>query len=177
MSLLSLTLTKAPAKLRNLNTRTEKQGKKVFVPAADLKFELNSAAAILDAFSPTLLNQFFDSAQTLDLAGGMALRENNIVYPVSHSGEMNECEIVISNGVAAVMTLKDAKVNSFKITPIKGGSVKLEFRVQCRPDEAQAGRLYMLQESDIELSITPPTLADIEKAAAELKAKKASGKK
>lgn len=172
MSLLRLTLAKAPAKLKHLNTRTEKQGKKGFVPAADLRFELNSSADILASFSPTLKDQFFDSAQTLDLAGGMALRENNIVYPVSHSGEMSECGVIIGNGVAAVMELNDAKVNAFKITPIKGGSVKLEFRIQCRPDEKQAGALYMMQESEIELSIEPPSLADIEKRAAEGKGKK-----
>lgn len=171
MSLLRLSLTKAPATLKHLNTRTEKKGKE-FTPAADLQFSFSGSADILEIFSPTLKSQLFDERQTLDLAGGMALRENNIEYPLSHTGEMFECVVKIANGIGAEMQFDDAKVNKFRITPVKGGSVMLGFRVQCKPDEAQAGRLYMLQETQIELTIEPPSEADIEKAA-----EKAAGKK
>lgn len=49
----------------------------------------------------------------------------------------------------------------------EGGTVQLTFRVRCKPDEKQAGRIYTLQQRELEITLTPPAdgQMDMEKAA------------
>lgn len=153
--LLRLILTDVTCQLTHLNTRSEKLGPKEYQPAADLKLEAIVPGETLDSFNPALLDQLFKR----DLASPVP-RDSGIVYPISHDGEMHECEVVIANGVDNVMKFQDSKVNNFHLTPMKGGFVKMTFRVQCHPKNKEAGELYGLQMKTVTISVTPPPVKE-----------------
>ena len=162
--MLRLELSKCTATLESVNLRTEKHGPDK-VPAADLKISAAQSADVLANFSPTLKSFLFHTEGTLDLAGGMALRDPHLGYPLSRDEEMTGATVEIGYGPGEPMAFGDAKVNAFKLTPKDGGSVIVGFRVQCRPTPEQVAKLYTLQETGIELSLTPaelPTMGDDE---------------
>ena len=162
--MLALELTNCTATLENVNLRTEKSGPDK-VPAADLKISAAQSADVLAHFSPTLKNFLFHTEGTLDLAGGFALRDPHLGYPLSRDEEMTGATVEIGYGPGEPMAFEDAKVNAFKLTPMEGGTVVLGFRVQCRPTPEQVAKLYTLQETGIELSLTPaelPTMPESE---------------
>ena len=51
------------------------------------------------------------------------------------------------------MVLKPVKVNDFKFTPLDGGTVEFHMRVQYHPEERQAGKLAMLVQQEVEVSL------------------------
>lgn len=153
----SLDLTEASGTLDNLNCRTEKAGNEKF-PAADLRLTVPQSADVLAHFSPTLKHFLFDENGPRDLADGLALRDPHMQYPLARDEEMTGAEVSIAYGVGKPLTFTDCKVNAFRITPMEGGSVVLAFRVQCRPDEKQIGKLYQLQEQAITVTIVPAEL-------------------
>jgi hypothetical protein len=155
--MLEFRLSKAPATLENFNSRTEKSGPDK-IPAADLKVSCPQPADTLQFFSPTLKSMLFDEKAPKDLAEGMPLRDPHMVYPLARDEEMTGATVEIDYGVGEPMVFQDCKVNSFRLTPWAGGTVIIGFRVQCRPDEKQAGRLFMLQELAITVTVTPPEL-------------------
>ena len=162
--MLSLELSKASATLESVNLRTEKCGPDK-VPAADLKISAAQSADVLAHFSPTLKSFLFNTEGTLDLAGGMALRDPHLGYPLSRDEEMTGATVEIGYGPGEPMAFEGAKVNAFKLTPMEGGSVIVGFRVQCRPTPEQVAKLYTLQETGIELSLEPaelPTMGEKE---------------
>ena len=163
--MLRLELSKATATLESVNLRTEKHGQDK-VPAADLKISAAQSADVLANFSPTLKNFLFHTEGTLDLAGGFALRDPHLGYPLSRDEEMTGAKVSIGYGVGDPMAFDDAKINTFKLTPMDGGTVVVGFRVQCRPTPEQVAKLYTLQETGIEFTLEPaelPTLPDAEK--------------
>ncbi len=158
------TLSKSTATLESLNLRTEKNGPDK-VPAADLKISAPQSADVLAHFSPTLKNFLFHTEGTLDLAGGFALRDGHLCYPLARDEEMTGATVEIGYGPGAPIAFQDAKVNAFRLTPIDGGSVIVGFRVQCKPTPEQVAKLYTLQETGIELSVIPaelPTMGEKE---------------
>ncbi len=161
--MLEFSLTKAAATLESLNLRTEKCGPDK-VPAADLKISCAQSADVLAHFSPTLKAFLFHTEGTLDLAGGFALRDPHLGYPLSRDEEMTGATVEIGYGPGEPMVFQDAKVNAFKLTPMDGGSVIVGFRVQCRPTPEQVARLYQLQETGIELSVIPAELPTMPEA-------------
>ncbi len=153
----ALDLSNVPAVLANFNARTEKSGPDE-VPAADLELVVNQSADVLAHFAPSLRSYLFDD-KSLDLADGAALRYPSMHYPIQFDREMTGASVAIDYGTGKPMEFEDCKVNKFRITPIAGGSVQLGIRVQCKPDEKQAGKLYMMQGSkSVNLTITPAEL-------------------
>src|SRR4051812_18525448 len=157
-------LTKATATFENFNPRVEKDGPDK-VPAADLKISVAQSADVLAFFSPTLKAFYFDEKGPRDLAEGMPLRDPHAVYPHARDEELTGATVTIDFGVGQPMVFQDAKVNQFRLEPMNGGAVVVDFRVQCRPNEAQAGKLYLLQETGITISVVPPALPTIKEAA------------
>ena len=158
--MLRLELAKASATLESVNLRTEKHGPDK-IPAADLKVSVAQAADVLANFSPTLKNFLFHTEGTLDLAGGFALRDPHLGYPLSRDEEMTGATVKIGYGPGDPQVFADAKVNAFKLTPMDGGSVIVGFRVQCRPTPEQIAKLYTLQETGIELWLEPAELPSL----------------
>lgn len=158
--MLRLELSKCTATLESVNLRTEKCGPDK-VPAADLKISAAQSADVLANFSPTLKNFLFHTEGTLDLAGGFALRDPHMQFPIGRDEEMTGATVSIGYGPGEPMAFEDAKVNAFKLTPMEGGSVIVGFRVQCRPTPDQVAKLYTLQETGIELSLEPAELPSL----------------
>src|SRR5574343_65612 len=98
------------------------------VPAADPKISVPESADVLAHFSPTLKAFLFDEEGPKDLAEGMRLRDPHLGYPLSRDEEMT------------------------------GATVKIGFRVQCRPTPEQVAKLYQLQESGVEFTLEPMPL-------------------
>jgi hypothetical protein len=163
--MLQLELQKATATFENFNPRVEKDGPDK-VPAADLKISAPQPADVLAHFSPTLKAFYFDEKGPRDLAEGMPLRDPHAVYPHARDEEMTGATVTIDFGVGEPMVFQDAKINTFRLTPMAGGSVIVSFRVQCRPDERQAGKLYLLQETGITISVEPAELPELNRNAA-----------
>lgn len=153
-------LVNVSATLQNFNPRTEKIGTDR-IPAADLEISCARDAGILAAFSPTLKHMLFDEGAPRDLAEGIQLRDKHMVYPLSRDEEIVGATVTIDFGIKSPMVFSDCKVNKFRLTPYDGGSVIVAFRVQCKPDEKQAGKLYTLQDQPITLTITPPTASEM----------------
>lgn len=150
-------LERATATLENLNCRTEKNGPDK-VPAADLKISVTGSADLLAFFSPTLKAMLFNDKGPKDLADGLPLRDTHFVFPLARDEEMVGATVSLDFGIGKPMVFEEAKVNQFRITPMEGGSVIVGFRVQCRPDEKQIGRLYQLQEQAVTIGVDPPEL-------------------
>ncbi len=162
--MLELELTKVTATLENLNLRTEKAGPDK-IPAADLKITCAQSADVLAHFSPLLKTFLFDVDGPKDLADGISVRDPHLGYPLSRDEEMTGATVQIGFGVGDPMAFEDCKVNSFRLTPMEGGSVVLGMRVQCRPTPEQVGKLYQLQETGIELTLEPMELPAMGEAA------------
>lgn len=162
--MLNLKFDKATATLENINLRTEKIGPDK-LPAADLKITCAQSADVLAYFSPTLKSFLFDVNGPKDLADGISVRDPHLGYPLSRDEEMTGATVQIGFGVGAPMTFEECKVNSFRLTPMEGGSVVLGMRVQCRPTPEQVGKLYQLQETGIELTLEPMELPAMGEAA------------
>lgn len=158
-------LAKASATLENLNPRMEKHGGEK-VPACTLKLSLATSADILAHFSPNLRAFLFNEDAPRDLAGGIVVRDHHMGYPLNRDEEMTGAKVTIDYGVSEKMIFQDCKVDDFKLTPRDGGSVIVGFRVACRPDESQIGKLYLLQEAAITLDVDPPEAPEMMKDAA-----------
>lgn len=154
-------LSKATATLENFNPRAEKNGPDK-VPAADLKFLVNMGPEALNFFSPTLADFVFDRNGPRDLADGMPLRDPHMVYPLVRDEEMTGATVLVDYGVAKPMEFADVKVNQFRLTPQEGGTTGVSFRVQCKPDEKQAGKLYIMQEQGVTITIVPAELPEMD---------------
>jgi hypothetical protein len=159
----ALELDKASATLENLNPRMEKHGDEK-VPACTLKFSTAKGAELLAYFSATLRAHLFETKA--DLAGEvLQVRYPHLDYPLSLNEEMTGARISIDYGVSKPMEFEDCKVDDFRITPKDGGSVILSFRVACKPDEKQIGKLYLMQEQAVTVTLAPAELPEMEKAA------------
>ncbi len=164
--MLKLELTKANATLENLNPRMEKHGPDK-VPAATLKFSTATGADVLAFFSPTLRAFLFDTEGPKDLADGVRVRDPHLGYPLTLDHEMSGAHITIDYGVGDnAIVFDECQVDDFRITPMDGGSVILTFRVHCVPDEKQIGRLYLLQEQAVTITLDPAELPEAGKIAA-----------
>src|SRR3990167_5805649 len=83
------------------------------------------------------------------------LRFQKMVQPIRFSEEMIGATVKINKGAGRPFSLKDAKVNDFQVTCREGGTIELRFRIQCHPDETQAGKLYAMIKHEVRITIEP----------------------
>lgn len=161
--MLRLEFDRVTATLENVNLRTEKVGPDK-VGAVDLKLSVPSRADVLAYFSPTLKAFLFDE-KSVDLIGGMALRDSHLQYPLVRDDEMTGAGITVDYGVGDPMVFEDVRVNQFRITPVEGGSVIIGMRVQLRPSPEQVAKFFTMLEQGVTLTLTPAELPSMEAAA------------
>jgi len=152
--MLKLELTEVVATLANFNARTEKNGSDR-VPAASLKFSCNQPPDVLAHFAESLKGTLFTTDK--DLGGDTyRLRDTGIVYPMNRSEEMYGCTLRIGYGIGNPIELPDSHAHSFEITPLDGGTVKLVFTVNCKPDaDKDVPVLYRMQAQGVQISLEP----------------------
>lgn len=163
------------AKLCNFNARSEVHGDDR-EPAADLKLQMSADNSILAWFAPSLKSALYRPADEGDDLVAQAFGETNLPclkFP-KMSGFGWDLQLVgytlrihYGTGGKSDIVIGDAIVDHFRIEPNEGGTVQLTFRVRCKPDEKQAGRIYTLQQRELEITLTPPAdgQMDMEKAA------------
>jgi hypothetical protein len=159
--MLEFELTNAVATLVNFNPRVEKNNKDK-VPASDLRIRTAQSADVLAFFEPRLKAHLFDEAGPRDLAEGLPLRDKHMVYPLKRDELMSGAAVKIEYGVNSPIDLADARLKDFAITPMEGGTVIVEFTVQCKPDAFKhVPHLYLLQEQGITISVVPADPAEL----------------
>lgn len=152
-----------PAKLSSFNPRAEIHGAET-KPAADLKFECNVASTALDAFDPGLRGALYHKADGVahDLADeahdAPDLRFPKLVAPLKWSAKFAGYELRIHLGIdeRSHVVIGSCDLNAIQFSPQQGGTVVLGFRVQCHPGEHECGRLAMLVQTSVDISLTPP---------------------
>ena len=156
---MNFSLKETTARVANYNARQEAHGDEL-VSAADFKLEVDLANCELAMFHPTLRSLLYEREEgRLELEDGelTRLRFPALGYPLDWSGKVVGATVTFHNGVSerSHVVLKDVTISKFKFTPSEGGSVKVTFSVQFRPDERQAGKLSTMTGA-IPVSIVPP---------------------
>jgi len=140
------------AKLAHFNARSELNGEDR-VAAADVKLELVLVRDDLAMFGPDLASAWYD--------GETRIRNPKLVGPFAWEDEIVGATLTIHHGLGGKsdLVIADCVVNGFKLEPQDGGTVLASLRIQCHPDEKQAGKLYSMTQSEIEVSLQPAQAA------------------
>ena len=161
--MLELELDNAKATLEDYDPKVGKVGG-VRERSALLKVSIDVTADILAHFEATLKDRLFVLDE--DLAGGvLRVRDSGEVYPMARSEEMFRATVKIDYGLGKPMHFPEADLDEFRISPMDGGGVILFARIKVKPDEGQAGRLYMLHGEPITLTVEPAVQPMLKEAA------------
>ena len=162
-------------KLDKLNARIERHGE-AHVVAVDLKCTMQSNNALLDLFHPKLRAALFcslpaeaaarraaEDGQTemsLPVSDLPNIAFTKLKYPVKWDLEATgyTCRIDHGLGGKSDIVLSLCTLKNFSFTPIEGGSVEAEFTISSAADidERIAGKLSVMQQSDITLTLLGP---------------------
>lgn len=150
------------AKLASVNPRAEIHGEER-KPACDLKFEVDCTNDILMDFHPELRAMLFKKSDDPDLVEQTepealtALRFPRL-GTLKYDWEGVGYSLSIGYGIGGKSDIKlgDCQVDSMRIDPMNGGTVKLVFRVTCHPESKQMGQLCELIQQEVTINVTPP---------------------
>lgn len=180
-----LQLDAALATLANVNLRTEKVGKKGSRPAADLKFVANIPNTQLDQISPGLLNSLYRHPKEQGHQGDLTAPDPNALTTLRHPrakpwASTEDWPGYFAQILAGEFDLQDVEIDKGTLKSIvceakNGGTVELSFSIGCHPTGADVGVLYELMGKEVKLSLSPPSIGDLEKLRAEAKAGGAAG--
>lgn len=161
-------------KLDNVNIRTQKHGDEN-VPAIDLAMTLTANNKVLDlihhALRPTLFcaqgaqgRQPTQAEMDLPVDDLPNVRFPHLDYPVKYDSMLVGYTLTVDygRGGESNLRLKTCDIKTFKITPIEGGSVECKFTVQCADsiDERIVGKLSMLQQAEISITLDGPEIVE-----------------
>ena len=161
---MKLTFANQKMLIASVNARAEVHGQER-EPAGDVGLDAQLPNDVLNVFDPALkgLLYQFDKARERDLADqgrahdvGFApdLRLPKLGTPLKWTDEIAWAKVTIRvPGETKEVVLQPAKVNDFKITPLEGGMVEFHMRVQYHPEEKQAGKLAMLVQQEVEVTL------------------------
>ena len=160
----SLELNAATATLEKFVSRKETHGAERRC-AATLKMSTAQSADVLAHFHPDLKDKMFKVGSP-DLLGDRAMvkRDPNCVYPEARDEEMFGAEMRIAYGVGPALVFPDCALTDFRLTPMDGGTVVIVFNVHTICDEVMGGKLHVLNEEGITLTIEPAELPEIKAA-------------
>ena len=170
---------KTTMKLDKLNSRIEHHGE-AHVLAIDLKCTMQSNNSLLDQFHPKLRAALFcslpaeaaarraaENGQTemsLPVSDLPNIAFTKLKYPVKWDLEATgyTCRIDHGLGGKSDIVLSLCTLKNFSFAPIEGGSVEMEFTVSSAADidERIAGKLSVMQQSDITMTLLAPQAVD-----------------
>jgi hypothetical protein len=163
--MLQLEIEDTDAVLQKFKPDMEKlKGSSVKKPVAVLTLSMTLEADALAFFEPTLKDRYFVTG-AYDLIEGLVLRDRNDVFPHDRNEQMFGARVKLGTGLGPAMEFAESSIDGFKLSPVDGGFVVLVCDVKVEPDETQAGRLYMLQEQKVVLTIEPRELPEMRHAA------------
>lgn len=163
---MELTFTGQRMLLASVTARSEVHGEDR-EPASDVGLKADVPNDVLAVFHPDLKAAMyrFDESRPQDLVDQGKSREPGYLphlkfpmlrTPLNWDGEIVNAKVKIrrlGEPEKNDVILTPAKVNKFAFELHDGGTVGLSFRVQYKPDEAQAGKLAMLVQQDVEVSL------------------------
>lgn len=162
---MSFELDRKSCKLVNFNPRAELHGEDR-EPAADLKIELRCTNEVLAEFHPSLRSALYKAADAGSDLADQGMDEPSLPslkFPKMGSWkwdlEIVGCTLTIHYGTGGKsdIVLPDSTADQFGFVLHDGGMVDITFRVRCHPDEKQAGKIYTLQQREIEVTLEPPS--------------------
>lgn len=159
--------------LDKVNTRIEHHGE-AHVLAVDLKVTLTTHNSVLDQFHSKLRAMLFCSlaADQMDGQGELSLPVSDlpnitftkIDYPIKWDLEATgyTCKVDHGLGGKSDLVLNLCTLKNFRFSPIEGGSVEVEFTISSAADidERIAGKLSVMQQSDIAITLLAPQDVD-----------------
>ena len=160
--------------LNHTNSRMQKHGEEN-VPALDLAITLTATNHMLDlihhALRPTLFcaqgaqgRQPTQAEMDLPVDELPNTRFPHLDYPIRYDAMLTGYTLTVDygRGGESNLRLKTCDIKTFKITPIEGGSVEVKFTVQCADgiDERIVGKLSMLQQSEISITLDGPEIVE-----------------
>ena len=158
-------LDRKTCKLANFNPRAKLHGEDR-EPAADLKIELRVMNDVLAEFHPSLCSALYKAADANSDLADQGMDEpslSSLRFP-KMSGwkwdvEIVGCTLTIHYGTGGKsdIVLPDATADNFSFMLHDGGMIDIAFRVRCHPDEKQAGKIYTLQQREIEVTLEAPS--------------------
>lgn len=163
---MKLSFTAVKMLLASVNARSEVHGENR-EPAGDIKLSVHIPNDILDDLRPGLKAEHYvydaarvgqgdlvDEARKNEPGYLPHTKKPPMVFPIKIDDEMAGAKITIKEiGAADGIELQPVKVNDVGFEPMDGGTVKLTLRVQYHPDEKAAGKLAMLVQHDVEVTI------------------------
>lgn len=160
---LEIELTQIKALVLDVNPR--KEGKEKEVLACDIKCEVGLTNDALAVFSPTLKSFLFDTSGMTDLAGDLMVRYPSLKLPLHWDAELVGAHVKIVGEGGKPITFPEALLHKFTIAPQNGGTVIIGFTVSVYPDASQLGRASELIGMTTIISVEPPELPEMQKAA------------
>ena len=163
-------LSEQPANIK-FTPRVEKHGPDK-VPACTLNMSLKGPNTLLDFFDTDLRAFLFmpppegekDLADQGDEDGGYLskIRFPELGKKQDWSYEGGGYRAVIGGGLNTDNDLifVECKLDKFSFTFEQGGTVCITFNITCDPNEKEAGRLYKLNGSEVDLTLEPPSAED-----------------
>ena len=81
------------------------------------------------------------------------------IFAIKNDGVIVGCTLTIHYGTGGKsdIVLPDSTADQFGFVLHDGGMVDITFRVRCHPDEKQAGKIYTLQQREIEVTLEAPS--------------------
>lgn len=161
---MELTFTNQRMKLANVNVRAEQHGEEKEA-AMDLKLEVICSNDKLSELHPSLKSAFYHyDDQRSDMADQGSKEPGflpHLKFPkmadqaFKWDDEVKGAHLaIVVPGEKKATELSDVKVNNLTFTPKEGGSVEICFRVQYKPDEKVMGKLAMLVQQDVDVTLT-----------------------
>lgn len=181
-------LPKQQVKLIKVSTPMENHGKE-YQLACVLTVDALLPSKALNQFSPGLCDALYRIANDED---GADLATDRDAPSVRRHPKMSPFDIdwtgtgysaLVDYGLGGDSDIKliDAKLDSFTLSPLEGGSVSARFNIVVHPTTLDVGRLCEMQKQNIDLTLTSPeptTLTELfDKGADPAPAKAAKGKK
>ena len=159
---------KTKAKVTKVMPFAIKLGQKDIRPGAQLRIMATVSNTVLNLFFPGFREFLFDKAKGSDnvqknldgipvVSDLPNLREPGVKLGALHwEDEQTGCTLIIDRAIDPI-TLKDGKVNKFKIAPKDGGSVQVFFTFTTGEiDQDTAGHLMLLHQNEITVELTIP---------------------
>lgn len=158
-------LNRRAALLKSFNPRAEKHGQES-MPAADLAFEANLSSEVLAAFHNELRGALFckigrRSDLVDEIHDAPDLRFERLGLPVKWTARyagytLRVHPTVIEDDPDRDIVLTDVDINNITFAPQQGGTVIVGWRAQFHPNESAAGRLAMLVQTRVDVTLIPP---------------------
>lgn len=155
---------KQQVKLIKASTPMENHGKD-FVLAVVLTVEAAMTSQSLRQFAPDLCDSLYREAAANDDSGdlvteptGPTVRRFPKMSAFEWEYEASGYQLIVDYGLGGEsdIELVDAKVNSFTITPLEGGTVTVKFNIVVHPEALDVGRLCEMQKRNIDITLTAP---------------------